>query len=90
MKLVEAFQDALESAKNDAEKAEIIAMLEETERRLSTNEDDGEKIASELSVLLNGTEKKMQKIKRSHREDKSETKDKGSMSKILDDIENNS
>ena len=88
--LAKAFQKALDSAKTDEEKTEIIFMLEKTEEQLAENEKAGEEISSSLSVLLNGTEKRMQKIKRSHMEDKSAAKDQGNMSKILDDIKSNS
>jgi len=88
--LAEAFQRAYESAKNEAERSEIVSMLEEAEKQLAENEDAGEKIANELGALLRGSESRMQKIKRSHKEKKSEDEDKNNMSQILNDIDNNS
>ena len=68
--LLNAFQGALNSAKNENDKRELEDMMRDATDKLADNEMEGKEIADKLRMSLNEVQKRMKMIRRVHNEKK--------------------
>ena len=83
-KLLDAFQSAFDSAKNESEKEELEDMMRDAADKLAANEMEAKEIAEKLGISLNGVQRRMKRIRRVHNEKKDADSEAANISMFID------